>query len=200
MMVSADPKKIRTTIRRYERNFEKDPTYRDGGGTRFLIGPYYLLIGDVAGAMEHYHWFQENFADSSDEPIHTLSWALALFRTGQVNDAVFRLRCAHLSNPYMIPALLKIPHGQPSVRRGSNWEEELYIMETSAPFFEVWAESEQAWLRQTWNSPEFTALVKEHISIRKALEAVPVGPRRTELVERLFSLAETSAITGEGSH
>lgn len=44
-----DPKKIRDTIRRYERAF-KGPHYDDGPGKRFLLGPIYLLMGDTPGA------------------------------------------------------------------------------------------------------------------------------------------------------
>lgn len=188
MSIPTDQKKIRAAIRRYGRKFEKEPDFRDGGGTRFLIGPYYLLIGDAAGATKHYRWFEENFPDSSDEPFHTLSWALALYRTGQPEEAVYRLKRVHLANPYILPAILNIPHGQPDVRRGSNWHKEDYVAEAPPEFLRMWTESERRWLQTVWDNQEFKALVKEHVKLVSALSDEPVGPRRSELVGRLFSL------------
>ena len=56
-----DPKKIRARIRRYERKLQQEKTefgcYSDGAGKRYLLGPLYLLMGDLQGAIESFWWF-----------------------------------------------------------------------------------------------------------------------------------------------
>ena len=49
-----EQKKIRTRINRYERNFKsRHPLFDGGGGTRFILGPLYLLIDDLEGTLKH---------------------------------------------------------------------------------------------------------------------------------------------------
>ena len=79
-MIPSEPKKIRALIRRIQRKFKKDPDYRDGSGSRFLIGPLHLLLGDVAGTLKHYSWFEDKVPDSSDEPSDAHCWALTMWR------------------------------------------------------------------------------------------------------------------------
>jgi hypothetical protein len=53
-----DPKKIKARITRYERELRQEyQTYRfidDSAGKRYLLGPLYLLIGDLAGALKSF--------------------------------------------------------------------------------------------------------------------------------------------------
>ncbi len=151
-MIPSEPKKIRALIRRIERSFEKDPNYRDGSGSRFLLGPLHLLLGDVAGALKHYIWFEDKFPDSSDEPSDAHCWALTMWRANRPEEALFRLRRAHLANPYLIPAILGLPHGQPEVWRGSNWEAEDYVAESPPEFINLWQPDEKLWLRSVWDT------------------------------------------------
>jgi hypothetical protein len=47
-----DPRRIRDRIRRYERALQRelDTGYgRDGYGKRYVLGPLYMLLGDVDG-------------------------------------------------------------------------------------------------------------------------------------------------------
>jgi hypothetical protein len=188
MTVSPDPRKVRARIRRYESKL-KSRHYRDGGGTRFLIGPLYLLLDDTDGALAHYRWFDRKFPDSMDEPFHALSRMLAMLRAKEPEDELhYRLRRAHIANPYFIPALLGIAHGQPDVRRGCNWRDEEYLLDGPQEFLRVWRPEEKAWLRSVWESPAFVEFVRTHISIVSQLAEAPVGPERSELIEQLFAL------------
>jgi hypothetical protein len=53
-----DPTKIRARIRRYERALRKehDETgyYSDGYGKRYWLGPLYLLMDDLEGALQSF--------------------------------------------------------------------------------------------------------------------------------------------------
>ena len=75
-------------------------------GALKLLGPLYLLMGDVVGAVKSFDWFEQTFPDDIGEPVHFLCWTLALDRSGDTAQAVQRLRQTMLSNLYLIPHLL----------------------------------------------------------------------------------------------
>lgn len=187
-----EQKKIRTRINRYERNFKsRNPMFDDGGGTRFLLGPLYLLVDDLEGALRHYKkWFARKFSDSSDEPLHTLCWGLALHRAGNPKEAVYRLRRAHLANPYLIPSILSVHHGQPHIRRSRGWDDEDYLIYVDPRLISMWSENERSWLLEVWESPAFQELVQTHIDLSVRLDREPVGPTRSALVRALSDLTE----------
>ncbi len=77
-----DPKRIRESIRRYERALKREleAGYSgDGYGKRYLLGPLYMLIGDVDGALASFDWYEQAYPDDGGEPYQYLTWALALF-------------------------------------------------------------------------------------------------------------------------
>jgi len=78
-----DLKKIRTKLRSYEHKFTESPHDRDVSGVRFLMGPYYLCLNKLEGAIAHYDWFGGAYPDSIDEPFHTLGQVITKFRQGQ---------------------------------------------------------------------------------------------------------------------
>ena len=98
-----DPQKIKTQITRYERELRKEyETHRfidDSSGKRYLLGPLYLLLGDVAGAIKSFAWFEQMFPDDMGEPAHTLCWTLGLYRAGDKTGATQKLLHTMLSNP-----------------------------------------------------------------------------------------------------
>jgi len=53
-----DPRTIRARLRRYERALREEQArfdgIRDGAGTRYMLGPLYLLLGDTAGALRSF--------------------------------------------------------------------------------------------------------------------------------------------------
>ena len=90
-----EPKKIKERIRRYHRAFRKEHKkigyISDGYGKRYLLGPLYMLLGDTAGAMESFEWYEETFPDDVGEPVHFLCWTLALYRSGNTEAATQKL-------------------------------------------------------------------------------------------------------------
>ena len=61
-----DPKRIKERIRRYERTFQQEQrrgVIDDGYGKRFLLGPLYMLLGDVPGALASFDWYERTFPD-----------------------------------------------------------------------------------------------------------------------------------------
>ena len=119
-----EPKKIRARIRRYERKLRKEYEatgfYSDGYGKRYLLGPLYLLMGDLDGALKSYEWFAQTFPDDIGDPVQYLCWALALYRSGNLAEATLKLRQAMLSNLHLLPRLLGIEQDELDIGYYSN--------------------------------------------------------------------------------
>ncbi len=195
MPTLAEEKKIRARIQRYERNLKKR-NYRDGSGLRFLVGPLYLVLDDTEGALAHYKWFARKFPDDGGEPFHRLGWVLAMLRAQKPVQAAERLKLAHMANTYIIPAILDIPHGQPEVRRWSNWQDEEYIRQAPQEFLAMWRLEEKAWLKSVWEKPDFRDFVQTHMELMCKLDREPRGPGRKALVEVLSALCENGKSKG----
>ena len=73
-----DFRKIRDRLRQHERKLRKEEheygSYHDGAGKRYHIGPLYLLMGDIQGALDSFDWFVEEFPDDCGEPGQYLCW------------------------------------------------------------------------------------------------------------------------------
>ncbi len=184
-----DLKKIQTRLKTYEKKF-KDPEYRDGSGTRFLMGPYYLLLNDVQGAAAHYQWFSKLFEDSTDEPFHALGWSITELRSCYDDEALYRLRRAHAANVYLIPYILNIPHEEPDIRRFSNWQDADYIHCVREEVLHFCSESDLAWLRSVWEGASFKVFVNKYRSLQVQVSKEDVGPKRSFLFDELRRLTE----------
>jgi hypothetical protein len=126
-----EPKKIRARITRYERElrkeYEMNGFIRDGYGKRYLLGPLYLLLGDLAGAIKSFEWFEEMFPRDMGEPVHSLCWTLALYRAGNIAEASHRFVQTMLSNLYLIPHLIGLEQDELDIWHGSNLAEKEYL-------------------------------------------------------------------------
>jgi hypothetical protein len=97
-------------IRRYERVLQRESRsaglISDGYGKRYLLGPLYLLAGDVAGALRSYEWYEREFPDDCGDPMQYLCWSLALYWGGDKESARKKLSQTMLQNLYLMPYLL----------------------------------------------------------------------------------------------
>lgn len=97
-----EPSKIRERIRRYQRKFREEKmrrgTIHDGAGKRHLLGPLFLLMDDLDGALGSFRWFEEEFPDDCGEPGQYLCWTLALYHSGNEGAAAHKLRQTMLMN------------------------------------------------------------------------------------------------------
>ena len=199
-----EPKKIRERIKRYERIFakERDATgwYSDGFGKRYLLGPLYLLMSDLEGAIKSFCWFQSEFPDDMGEAGHSLCWSLALYRNGELKAASKKLKQTMLMNLFIVPHLLGLDiagtklegviEREDTTFKGMchSGEESFYIDEIPKEYFTMWGDGELAWALSLYQSADFQAAQARLIEIQQELETVTRGPRRTELVEQMFSL------------
>jgi hypothetical protein len=119
-----DPKKVKATIKRYERDLKAEEkkfgAIMDRAGKRYFLGPLYLLAGNTEGALRSFEWFDDKFSDDIGKPSQYLCWALALHKTGNERMAKNKLRQTMLMNLYIMPRLLGIPYEKLDIWHGSN--------------------------------------------------------------------------------
>jgi tetratricopeptide (TPR) repeat protein len=194
-----EPKKIRARIRRYERKLRKEYEatgfYGDGYGKRYLLGPLYLLMGDLEGALKSFEWFAQTFPDDTGEPIQNLCWALALYRSGNLAEATLKLRQAMLSNLYLIPRLLGIAQDKLDIAQDEldfgyyfNLFQKEDVEYMPPEIWALWDEVALQWAEETYYSPGFQQVRDRFIEIQEQLKSEPRGPKRSELVDEAFRL------------
>jgi hypothetical protein len=187
-----EPKKIRARIRRYERELRKERDkfgyIGDGYGKRYLLGPLYLLMDDVEGAVKSFEWFEQTFPDDVGEPVHFLCWSLALYRSGDTAQAVQRLRQTMLSNLYLLPHLLGREQDELDIWHGTNYEQKGFLEYVPLEIWALWDAPALRWAEKTYDSPEFCRIRTRYIEIHEQLKSEPRGPRRSALVDEAFSL------------
>lgn len=188
----SDPKKLKARLRRYERElrreFEQFGFYDDSSGKRYLLGPLYLLLGDLGGALKSFAWFEQAFPDDSGEPFHRLCWALALYRAGSLNAAAQKLRETMLANLYLIPHLLGLEQDRLDLWHGTNWAEPDYAQFAPSEYLRLWDPPALQWARETYHSPTVSQVRARYIAIFEQLKHGPPGPRRRQLVSEAFRL------------
>lgn len=181
-----DPKKIKAQIKRYERALKKEQElhgfFDDGYGKRYLLGPLYLLMDDIDGAVKSYQWFEENFPDDYGEPLQYLCWTLALYRNGDIEAASDKLIQTMMMNLYMIPHLLGMKLEVLKIWHGSNRAEIEYVEYLPVEIFKLWDKKALAWAEKLYHSPKIEAIGKRYIEIQEELNVEHPGPRRTQLV------------------
>jgi len=187
-----DPKKIRARITRYERELRKEyETHRfidDSSGKRYLLGPFYLLLGDLAGAVKSFAWFERMFPDDMGEPAHTLCWTLALYRAGDIDAAAHKLRQTMLSNLYLLPHLFGREQPRLPIWHSSNTDGKDYLQYIEPEIWALWDVAAVRWAETLYASAEFVRVRTRHIEIYGQLQTEPVGARRSQLVAEAFAL------------
>jgi hypothetical protein len=184
-----DPKKIRDTIRLYERAF-RVLHYDDGPGKRFLLGPLYLLMGDTPGALRSYEWYEKTFPDDIPESFNHLCWVLTLLRSEKMDLAKLKLRELIFENLYMVPVFLGENPKQHPFKHASNWSELSHIVEgPTDEIFSLWNDSEQSWIREQWENPKLSNDIRSYIALYKILDATMGHEERGKILNELRILA-----------
>ena len=187
-----DSKKIRARIRRYERALRKEREdtgfYGDGYGKRYLLGPLYLLMDDLEGALQSYAWIDEDFPDDSGDPMQYLCWTLALYRSGDLGAAKQKLRETMLLNLYLVPHLLGIEQDEIDMWHGTNtaWKE--HIEYIPPEIFALWDDGARQWLRETYYADDLRLIRERYIEIHRQLQTESEYEKRVQLVDEAFKL------------
>ena len=184
-----EPQKIKKQINRYEaalrKEYEKYRCINDGSGTRYLLGHLYLLLGDIPGVIKSFEWFAREFNDDSGESFHTLCWALALYRSGNMAGAAKKLRDTMLSNMYMLPYLFGIEQPQLDIWHSTNLERKDYVEQAPPELYKLWDEQALRWAQGLYKSDDFRCARERTIEIFRRLKSEPQGTTRLQLVKEL---------------
>ena len=135
------PKAIRERIRRYERALKKELQTGYGGdgyGKRYLLGPFYMLLGDVDGALASFDWYEKAYPDDVGDPYQYLTWALGLYKGEQKQEAFNKLYSTMLENLYLVPLVLQQTPQPLDIWHGSNLAEMEYAMSIPEELLELW--------------------------------------------------------------
>ena len=130
-MENAAHKRLRARATRLKRALASEKRryggFDDSSGKRYRIGPLFALAGDLKEALAHYGWFEKQFPDDVGEPMHHLWWALALYRSGDIEDANRKLLETLVRNLYLLPALTGSPIARQDMWHSSNWDQPEYL-------------------------------------------------------------------------
>ena len=176
--------KIRSQLSAFKREYG---SHDDSGGARYYLFYLYFLLGDNRQSSEYFRLFENEFPDDSGEPFALLCWSLILRRMGKDGDLI--LARTMLSNIYLIPHLLgeemeeEIPHS-------SNWEGADFLEYMPERVREAITEDDLSWIRERYDSEKFQTVLNRHIEIKKELDHLPRGERRSTLVQELYSLLD----------
>ena len=197
-----DPKKIRERITRYERNLANEKRkfggVDDSAGKRYLLGPLYMLLGDIDGARKSFAWFQRTFPDDMGEPFQYLCWTLALYRAGNRNNAAKKLAQTWFQNPYLVLRLLGLNEQMPEIRYSVSWQLPEYVEDGPSELFDLWDDDARAWASEIYARPWFKQVREAYLEIEQRLKSEPVGPTRSRLVTERHQLITLDGVeTGE---
>ena len=191
-------KRIRERIRRYERALKRELEEGYGGdgyGKRYLLGPLYVLMGDVDGALASFVWYENAYPEDSGEPYQYLTWALALFRGGRRQEAFNKLYQTMLENLYLVPILLGRNPQPLDIWHGSNLEWIEYAVEVPQELLSLWDDVALRWAREVSEHPVVVEKVARYVAIHRELKSEPRGPRRSALVHESLALKKTAVLS-----
>ena len=182
-------KKCRRRIKRYEKRLSDELKMHgglhDGAGARYEIGPLYVLINDIPRALKAYQWFESAVPNDWGEPVHSLSWALALYRNKDMDSASNKLLQTMLKNIYLIEHLIGYEINRYDIWHASNYEDTEYLEYVPIEYIEMWSREEIEWAKNQFESKLFKKVRNRYLQIYKLLKTTNPGPERSSLIEEI---------------
>ncbi len=164
--------------------------YDDSRGLRYLPPALFLKLSDYKGALRYFKWFEKNFPDDTGYPIFLFEWTITLYKNGQFKNAEKKTLETFFSNTYLIDKFLDKEFLYLDIAESSNWELETMIENFKYSKKNTDLQDFAEWIQQFVISDTFCRYANEFVDIGKRLKNEPVGPKRTELVERRYNLLD----------
>ncbi|MDH5398197.1 MAG: hypothetical protein OEX02_08630, partial [Cyclobacteriaceae bacterium] len=163
--------------------------YDDSRGLRYSPPELYLKLLDYKGALRYFKWFEKNFPNDVGFPVFLLEWAITLFKTGNITLAEKKVLETFMSNFYLLDKFLEREIIDRGISEQSSWK---FSSLADLPYSKYKQELSDfsVWLEQFVETEKFDKLRREVIEIERKLENEPVGPKRSALVARLYSLPD----------
>lgn len=167
--------------------------YDDSRGLRYLPPALFLQLQDYAGAIKYFRWFHKNFPDDVGYPIFLFEWTVTLFKTSDKKGAEKKALQTFFANTYLFDKFLGKPHLDLGIYTHSNWQEA--SLTEALPYSKDQAELADFvdWVSQFLTSDRFYTIANEFVDIERRLTTEPVGPARSALVARRYSLLDDFA-------
>ena len=189
---SSGSKQLGATIKRYEKSLQQEIKkygfVDDGMGKRYLLGPMYLLAGDLEGALKSFSWFEKEFNDDIGEPDHLLCWILALYKSGDIDRATRKLVQTMLINLYVFPHLFEQECKPFDMWHSSNYTEHGYVQLIPSELFGLWDKDAKDWAKRLYESEGMKKVRNRYIEIYMQLKSEQVGSKRSQLVKEASTL------------
>lgn len=194
-MTPKQAERIRNKIKRIKLALAEDKRrwggfYDDSRGLRYLPPELYLQLQDYQGALRYFRWFDKNFPTDCGSSFFHFEWAITLIKTRHHKEAEKKIVDSFMSNTYIINAFLGRELVEYGITENAEWNRQNVLDN-----FQYSAKMEEltdftAWLTGFLESKNFQKYTNEFIEIEKMLETEPLGPKRSRLVDRKFSLLD----------
>jgi len=187
-------KKLKSRISSYKSSLLKEKKkfgyVDDGAGKRYLLFSLYFVLNDLKETKDYIKWYEKEFSDDIGEPIQKLCWALSLQRMENDMEAKKMLAETMLSNLYIIPKILGHEIDEYDIWHSSSDQNIVYFSYLPKEVTDSITEAEINWLRQEYDSPEFSHIRQRYIEIHHKLKFTKEINERKRLLSESNSLLD----------
>lgn len=193
-MTPKQVEKIRIKISKIKKELAADKRrwggYDDSRGLRYIPPGLFIRLQDYKGALTYFKWFNKNFPDDCGFPLFLFEWALTLFKAGDLKNAEMKALNTFFSNPYLFDKFLGKAFLKLDLNIGFNNDPaeltKYFEYSKDQPDLHDFA----VWLNEFLTSDRFNKISNEYFDIERKLRTEPTGPKRTELVERMYGIVD----------
>jgi len=180
------PATLQKHIEKYENFLKREKrmygAIDDSNGLRYLLGPMYLAIGDIKGAIKSFRWFERQFPDDVGDVYQYFCWVLALYRNNNKRLAKSKLISNMFQNLYLYPCLFAEEQSYIDIWYSCNTEESNYLQYAPVGIFDLWQEDEKLWAKKIYYDVKIRFLRERYIEIFYILKDKPRGAERSDLL------------------
>ena len=153
-----------------------------------MIPEQFIKIKDYKGGLRYLNWFAKTFPDDSGYPIFLFEATFILFKCDKFAEAEEKAHRTFFSNTYLFDKFFGKEPLQLGKNETSSWE-----YESLTEQFDYTSENSEfsefsSWVATILASRKFLDKANEFIEIEQKLKHMPVGQRRSELVQRLSKI------------
>lgn len=178
-------KLIKQTLNAEKRKFGG---FDDSAGRRYSPTGLYLQIEDYEGGLRYFRWFQKNFPDDMGFPGFLFESTVILFKTAHIDEAESYALKTYFSNRFLLDTYFENDFELTDKGTSTNYKRADYLANFNYRHNQDELLEFSAWLNEFRQSNRFVTTKKEIDKIEEQLETEPVGPKRSELVKKLYRL------------
>lgn len=193
MMTEKQKEIIKLKIVKLKKALSEDKKYwggfhNDGQGIRYAIPKLYVQLSDYKGGLRYFNWFDKNFPDDIGDPFFLFEWTFILFKCNKLIEAEKKLHQTFFSNTYLLDKFLEKEFLDFDKDESANWE-----IQSVTDYFHYNKNDEEFidfanWVSDKMQTRVFLDKANRFIEIEQLLKTVPVGKKRSNLIDELYTL------------